>query len=559
MRIRTAKDAFATMQRNKLRSFPGRVKGKERLRPFAKPEILPGATLPPIPVCYTMGTCLARSFDKSLKIAGLPLLSAQHGLKQPISAFNPPTTFHKINLPSIENELRWAADPSYDAGAFSLAELKGEWVDMQINAQFAHPHDKAVMLRNAFNRSFANAFDADLIFVTIGMAECWFDTQTQLYINGFPARQLETIQPGRFELHEWQTEDVKACLGRIHELIQQNTRRETPPRLVICVSPIGIGFGHGGEDQLIADVGNKAVMRVAASEFARDHEHADYGPIYEFAVLSDRATVYETGLIDHLNIACVDRFLGEYLSKHGVDQKISQKIMARGTANTYMIIRDFASAARTLDEYSETHGLDADLTSLHARALQSAGRKDEALAAYIRHATIGGKGAAKAAAVGFNLALSSGRYDLAEELIAIGRQSEDEDFDKHLPNWTDKLAKARQTVTDKETVQKRVAELLERLMTEPVAVVNELEAEYDNPATPERIIWVYAQGLIKIGDPRTPAVLRDMIMTSRAFGKQAGNKLINLVRKAGGSIDGLTEADVRKLIVQASMTENGGR
>lgn len=297
------------MRRNKLRTFPGRKKAKERLRPFARPQVLAGIELPSQPVCYTMGTCLARTIDKAINFSGLTYFSAHRGLPRQSAAFNAPTAFHKVCLPSIENELRWASDPIHDAGVHSLAMLREEYVDLQISAQFAHEQSKALQLRRDYNASFARAFDADLIFVTIGVTENWFDTKTSLYINGMPPPQLEKDEPGRFELHDWQVEDVHACLSRIYALLQGNSRRPRPPRLAVCVSPVGIGTGYGPEDQLIADVESKAIMRVAASEFTRNTQHADYAPIYEFAILSDRSTVYETGLLDHINISCVDRLV----------------------------------------------------------------------------------------------------------------------------------------------------------------------------------------------------------------------------------------------------------
>lgn len=559
MRVRSAKEVFATMRGNNLRSFPGRVKGKERLRPFAQPQMLPGANLPSLPVCHSMGTCLARAIDKAIVFAGLPILAAQNGLTRRYAAFNPPTTFHKPNLPSIENELRWAADPTQDAGVHSLAELRGEFVDMQINAQFANDLPQASNLRRAYNESFAKVFESDLIFLTIGMAENWFDTKTRLYVNGFPPRQLETAEPGRFEMHDWQVEDVKACLQRIYDLIQENTRQAVPPRLVVCVSPIGIVFGHGPDDQLIADVENKAIMRVAAAEFAREHEHADYGPIYEFAVLSDRSTVYETGLIDHINISCVDRFLGEYLIKNGCDEAIADRLVARGLANTHMIIKQYDEAAEALDEYSTKHGTYAGFASLHARALQSAGRKEDALHAYINHAEQGGKGAATSAGVAVSLALSSGRFDIVERMIALARASDEPEFAERADDWTARLGDAQRSLSNKANEQERVADLLERMMIDPQAVVKELESEYGNPATPERLSWIYAQALMKTNDQRAAETLKEMIINNRAYGKQAGNRLMSIIRRAGGNLDGLDEAAVRKLLVERQLAELGGR
>lgn len=558
MKIISAPDAVQTMRGNKLRKFPSRGKFQERMKPFARPEIKQSYDLPSQPSCFMIGGCLARAFERSANWMGLPVLSAHYALQQKIPEFTPPLTFHKPLIASAENEIDWFLDEPADGGVSSLVDLNGELIDMQISPQFSHKAEKAAQLRRLYNKTYRGILEADLIFLNLGSTECWFDNQTGVYVNGLPPGQFLNHQPERFSLHVWGVDDIRGCVERIVRKVN-NHRPERPAMFVVCVSPVAVGFGYGPHDQLIADTWAKSVAHVAAMAIAEELPEVAYGPIYEFATLTDRSLIYSKTILDHLNFDCVDRFMGAFLRTNGANPAAASALETRGLAWGYMEANYAQKAAEVIDKHIDRFGQDARLSVQHARALYSSGRKDEALNTYIHHAEHGQNDTAKSAGTALSIALGVQNLEAAQRIIDLAESSDNPEMRGKTEEWKSRLDQAKNHSASKAEQKQRIARLLETLLTSPASVVAELRDEFGSPTMPDHVQWIYAQGLIRTSSPEATPVLRDLILSNRAYGKQAGHKLLNLLRKAGGSIGEITEDEVRKLIVSRQMGSDGGR
>ena len=199
-----------------------------------------------------------------------------------------PSIRNRFTCFSILNEFTWALDPNARFPDDSIVEVrKDKWFDLN------NPHDTApspradVLARRRIIQDYMERVrDADVVVITLGLAEAWFDTKTGHYINVGPYRSMRAKEPDRFEFHLLEYEDVLGAVERIHALLVAHGKPDF--RMLITVSPVALGASYSGSDVLIANTYSKAVQRAAVEAFVRRHDDVDYFPSFESVTLSDR-------------------------------------------------------------------------------------------------------------------------------------------------------------------------------------------------------------------------------------------------------------------------------
>ena len=65
----------------------------------------------------------------------------------------------------------------------------GLFVDLELGGSVPVSRERAIERRRDVHRTFMEAFDSDVIIVTMGFVECWFDNTTGLAIHRNGARR----------------------------------------------------------------------------------------------------------------------------------------------------------------------------------------------------------------------------------------------------------------------------------------------------------------------------------------------------------------------------------
>ena len=153
---------------------------------------------------------------------------------------------------------------------------------------------------------------ADVIIITLGLVEAWYDRKLDTYLNHSPYG-LFISQPTRFELRITNfTENREAVFG----LLTYLKAARPDLRAVLTVSPVALSDTFSGQDVVVANTYSKAVLRAVAQDVAAGFNWVDYFPSYEMAVLGDPALVWQP---DHRHVkrAYVEhimrQFIGHYL------------------------------------------------------------------------------------------------------------------------------------------------------------------------------------------------------------------------------------------------------
>src|SRR5262249_4359490 len=135
-----------------------------------------------------MGSCFARNVEEHLIYNGIEVLSRRitcpagewHGLR--INGF-----VNKFTTLSMLNELNWVVDrPDITQDLF---ESTGQgWRDLQLaNGVSPVSLERAIERRTyLINDYFSRIRDANVIILTLGLNETWFDTRTCRYLNVAP-------------------------------------------------------------------------------------------------------------------------------------------------------------------------------------------------------------------------------------------------------------------------------------------------------------------------------------------------------------------------------------
>lgn len=377
----SAKAALEVTRKNRVRSFPSKVRGRERLMPFAQVQHNASFSFNKSAKIFTAGSCFARNIERALRFINFDVVSSPVDIAAPSSAKAVFQLYNKFTIHSILNELKWAVGAFHHAPEDLLYEVEdGEYCDMQINGP-ALIGSKAEMLafRQSFNDTFKAAMSADVIIITLGLVECWYDTKTELYLNVAPGGKLIERYPDRFEFHVLDYDDISSALEEMYALLLKN--RKGTLKLLITVSPVGLASTFRGQDVLVANTYSKAVQRAAVEKFTMK-ANVDYFPSYEFVTLSDHS--YAWGNLDfrHVRKETVDRIMAQVLERYTGRNEAQSTLAARGHATAHLNDGNTEKAIEILDAHIQKYGQTTELMMIYARGLMQARRFKEAYTAF---------------------------------------------------------------------------------------------------------------------------------------------------------------------------------
>ncbi|WP_284376125.1 GSCFA domain-containing protein [Amylibacter marinus] len=389
-----ANEAYMRALRNKFRQYPSRKKGVERLLPVPRINVSPSFTFGPDSRVFTSGSCFARYIEKSLEFSGFPILSLLTDLPElpDNSGFSP----NKYSIFSVLNELRWAANKDdVDVDELLLENKDGTYLDLQINATLSADLDTMRTLRRIYMDSYAKAFEADVVIITLGFSQAWFDKKLGCYLNIAPSRQTLKQYPDRFEYHSLSYEDIYSALKEIQKLLAENSK--TPPRLLLTVSPVPLVATFDEKDVLVANTYSKAVQRAALEQFCTEYD-ADYFPSYEIVTLSDMKYAWIDSDFRHVRPETVDRIMAQVLNAYTEGHSSAKLLEARGWVETYFAAGRYKKVIQLVEDLEEDGTQAPEALKLRqALSYRRMGRPDLAQIAFAAVAEMDGKHAEDAA------------------------------------------------------------------------------------------------------------------------------------------------------------------
>lgn len=269
---------------------------KVRIDPKFKLE--KGATV------FASGSCFAREIELSLHERGLGVLSWNPTIDLPNSHF------HRYNTFSMINDFHFAFNRNYGP---EFVEKVGERYSDFSGYGFFDSLNEAVATRQRVIDRHSLATNADVIILTLGLVEAWYDNKNEVYFNTPPYPLLRSTD-GRLELRiSGYEENLNAVQNIIHILSEINHKI----KIILTVSPVPLSDTFSGQDVVVANTYSKSVLRTVAQDIADMHENVDYFPSYEMVMFSDPAASWKS---DHRHVTkervayIVSQFITHYVS-----------------------------------------------------------------------------------------------------------------------------------------------------------------------------------------------------------------------------------------------------
>lgn len=292
-----------------------RLKGQP---PYARVE--PRFRLKPDDRFFCIGSCFARNIEEWLIYNGITVLSKRLAFPKAEGVWRPNGAVNKFTTHSMANEILWTT------GARPLSpDLLYEAEDGVIDLQLC-PGVRAVPAERAWERRrylsedyFARLKHANVVVITLGLVEAWYDCQTDTYLNATPSYWTVRKQPGRFELRLL---DFNENVDVLLDMIARVDAFGVPKKFIVTVSPVPLTMSFSGQDIILANTYSKSVLRAAAEVCRQTFANVDYFPSYENVTLVPRNQAYEDDCL-HVTDALVRDNILDFLRLYMPDKPVT--------------------------------------------------------------------------------------------------------------------------------------------------------------------------------------------------------------------------------------------
>lgn len=281
-----------------------------RLEPECWPNVEPGFHFTRDQVFFAIGSCFAKNIAKRLVLDGYTV----HG-----GVVSEGNRRNRYTPPAIYQELAWAKrifdrdDTPADEDILPLLLELGpnRWTDIWSRPErgTAATIEQAIEARRQLYGYFRGAFVADVVIITLGLVEAWWDEISRSYVE-FDTSWARRPDKERFRFERLGFVECRDYLEKTLDLILGGERRA-----LVTTSPVVLARTFTGDDIIIANSHSKSVLRAVAGEVSSSRSDVDYFPSYEIATLTRRPEVWSDDLI-HINPDFVARIMQHVTSAY---------------------------------------------------------------------------------------------------------------------------------------------------------------------------------------------------------------------------------------------------
>lgn len=335
-----------------------------RLFEKCNPRLTPRFTLPVGATVFTIGSCFARNMEMYLSKLGYKLPMLDFTVPKEEWASRPQGILNKYTPAAIFQELQWTAQilkrdgvvREEDCRKFAY-EVDAGVVDNNLAGFVPVSRDRFLERRRAIYDAFRHAFDADCVTITLGLIECWFDEERQIYIQQAPVTSIGLRKQCERKVRFVRL-DYDACLDFVQRSLALIRELNPRAKVLITVSPVPLEATFTDEDVITANLYSKSVLRAVAGKITESSGDVAYFPSYEKVMLTRNWSSYESDL-RHVSDGAVADIVLELTRSYfpvsdrakvdGMRQQVQQRDAA---AQEYEGLLKKAEAARASKEFA---------------------------------------------------------------------------------------------------------------------------------------------------------------------------------------------------------------
>ena len=352
--IRPAEAAFAGL--TKVSRYPSPDRDGARYLPYPDVQHSPKFTISRSDKILTIGSCFARNIERALRNLNLNVVrSKTSGLEGLTDIAN------KYTTRSILADLRLALsdEPVTDEMLLRSINVNAQGLarnlalgGMGAAGAKGHPLDQVLKVSREFINVIAQARDADLIILTFGLVEIWYDREVGIYLNIPPMYNEVRRQPGRYELHVLSYEDLRADMIEIFNLIF--AKGKPGVKILATISPVPLHTTFRDQDCLQANSYSKAVQRAALEEVLGKFDNVHYFPSYEMVALAAPSVAWVDDDFRHVRPETVDRIMRKVIAAYLGD--LGALPPEKDALKRMLAAKTYDSIISTVDRYLAASG-----------------------------------------------------------------------------------------------------------------------------------------------------------------------------------------------------------
>lgn len=227
---------------------------------------------------FTIGSCFARNIEAVLTSYGFAVPVADYTCLPGELPYAGPHLLNEYNAGTIMQRIEAACGVFHYDDTMGIEEVPGGFIDL-----FLHIHaapttkERLIARRGEIDDLYRKLVAADVVIITMGLVECWFDRLHGCYLNRAPSKKLVQREPGRFEFHYMDLDDVYRRMTRALQALESRGQK----RVVLTVSPVPIEATFMPQGAVISNGYAKAVLRACAGMITSASPSVDYYPSYE--------------------------------------------------------------------------------------------------------------------------------------------------------------------------------------------------------------------------------------------------------------------------------------
>lgn len=353
--IRPAEVAFAEL--SKVSRYPSPDRDGARYLPYPDVQHTPTFQINRSDKILTIGSCFARNIERALKQLDLNVLSSYvPGMVGDDNIAN------KYTSRSILNDLRLAlsdtAPTDADLHRTIYVNDKGMARNLAFGGAGSAKGDavaEVLATSRKFYENLAKLREAEVVIVTFGLIETWYDQVNDVYLNIPPSMGEIKKAPGRFALHVLSYEDVRADMIEIFKLISEKGKAGV--QILCTVSPVPLHSTFRAQDCLQANAYSKAVQRAALEEVLSKFDNLHYFPSYEMVALAAPSVAWVDDDFRHVRPETIDRIMRKVIASY-----IGAEALPPEKADLMQMLREgkYAQIIEVVDGYLQQSGKRAE-------------------------------------------------------------------------------------------------------------------------------------------------------------------------------------------------------
>ncbi len=266
-----------------------------RIEPFCEPSLNPQHIINPNDNILTIGSCFARNIEHALRRQNFSVPSGEVIFPQEelwSGTLSHSGLLNKYTPYAILNELEFIFNDTYKPEDFLIEGDNNKFHDMQLHTNQATTFERGVERRNQIKTMIKEfVTTADVVVITLGLVEVWWDDVNKIYLNEMPPRSLLKKHKGRFYFETLTPNQVFESVSKIISMLKKHTKRNS--WVMLTVSPVPLARTFRDKDVITANMYSKSLLRVAAELESEKSDFVEYFPSYESVMLSNRGDTWQ--------------------------------------------------------------------------------------------------------------------------------------------------------------------------------------------------------------------------------------------------------------------------